>query len=651
MVARRVAVIELAESKQQELEATIARVVRTQAAHRDSFVVAPGKTIQPTRRALPGRAERADGQAAHVLVAKSGLEMGETLGQGGMGVVRRAKQLVLDRDVAVKSIQPKLASEAATRMLIQEALMLGRIEHPNILPIYDIRYDNGEPRIVLKKIEGIEWTSLMHRPDLIAEELGNQDALEWNLSVFLQVCNAVDFAHSRGIVHRDLKPDNVMIGEFGEVYVMDWGLSLCTEDDGTDRFPLAKDADQLAGTPQYMAPEMLGGAAAQIGPRTDVYLLGAILFEIISGHAPHRGKDMMEMVSSVVTSRPLFAPTCPAELARICRTAMDPDPGWRFESVEALRQALTGFIRHAGSRRLAEQGTQRAKALTDAVAVIDERSKGAQVERIHSLYAESRFAYRQALEIWPENELASDGLRRVTCAMIEFELLQHNPRSAANLITTISKPEAALAARVAEALLEAEKSEARMADLERFSRQHDVKTGSRDRAIGAGVLGLIWTAAPTAMSPALLGSYAIGHNAAVVFVTCVLCALGMIAWFARADLAESGITRRLLAGGAVAMTGQLALETVAFVLKLDTTLVEMLWPLVWFCVSAMLVVAVDRRLLPMTVGCLATLICGALWPDQRFHAMALGNLIASINMFTVWIPLENGAALDDRSAR
>ena len=114
---------------QEELAKTVARLAEAHASHRDAFVKQPGKTID-ARKA-----------GAFRLEPRSGLELGATLGEGGMGVVRQARQLALDRDVAVKTIQPKLASEHATRMLLQEALILGRLEHPNIVPIYDIRYE------------------------------------------------------------------------------------------------------------------------------------------------------------------------------------------------------------------------------------------------------------------------------------------------------------------------------------------------------------------------------------------------------------------------------------------------------------------------------------------------------------------------------
>jgi eukaryotic-like serine/threonine-protein kinase len=622
-----------------ELAKTLARLLDAHAAHHDSFVMAPGATIDPARALGDKPTLNTLGARGRARIEpRSGLELGKTLGQGGMGVVREAKQLALDRDVAVKTVQPKLQSELTTRMLLQEALILGRLEHPNIVPVYDIRHDAGEPRIVLKKIEGIEWSTLVHRPKVVRDEFGAPDPLEWNLGILMTVCNAVHFAHSRGFVHRDLKPDNVMIGEFGEVYVMDWGLALCLHDDGSDRFPLARDARDLAGTPQYMAPEMLGGAGMEITARTDVYLLGAMLYEVIAGGPPHRGKDMREMMGQVVISRPAIPASCPAELSRICVKAMHKDPARRFESADALRDALAEFVRHAGSRRLAEQAEQRASELATRSAAGGTQTV-ADHERIQTLFGECRFAYQQALESWPRNELARTGLLRTTCAMIEYELRQNNPRSAGTLLASLDATiDPQLRARVDAALAELGKSERRMADLERLEKQLDLRTGSRNRAIGAGVLGLIWSIAPALAPLSTTLRPELGRLPIYLFLVGVLAAIGIWAVLAQRELRESSVTRRLMRAAAVAMLGQLTLEAVALVVGIDPVVTETLWPLIWFCVSAMLVTTVDRRLTPMTFGFLGAVVACSLLPAYRFHAMFVSNLIMTVNMFSVWMP-------------
>src|SRR6185312_16743575 len=112
---------------------------------------------------------------------------------------------------------------------------------------------DGSPIIVLKRIEGVEWSTLIADPAEVERKFGATDLLAWNLGILMQVLNAVRFAHHRGVLHRDLKPSNVMIGDFGEVYLLDWGIAVSLRDDGSGRFLLATDATELAGTPCYMA--------------------------------------------------------------------------------------------------------------------------------------------------------------------------------------------------------------------------------------------------------------------------------------------------------------------------------------------------------------------------------------------------------------
>jgi serine/threonine-protein kinase len=612
-----------------ELAKTLAKVVSDHAAHHDSFVHSPQQSIRPSPRAAQQLRPP----------PPSGLEMGKTIGQGGMGVVRLAKQRVLDRDVAVKTIQPKLASDAATRMLLQEALVLGRLEHPSIVPIYDIQYEGDEPRILLKKVEGVEWNELMRQGERIKQRFGEDDALSWNLRVLMQVCNAIHFAHSRGIIHRDLKPENIMIGEFGEVYVMDWGLGLALEDDGTGRFALASEATELAGTPQYLAPEMLGGAQVRISVRTDVYLLGSVLYEIITGRPPHAGATLAAVLAQVLSSRPALPDTCPAELATICRTAMDPDPGWRYESAEELRLALSRFLQHAGSYRLQVRATERCAALLLCLADGAVEHDRERLDEIQNLFGECRFAYRQALEAWPDNELARSGLTRATHAMIEHELRQHNAAGAANLLSRLDAPDAGLRERVEVALRQAEKSGKRLADLERYRKQLDVRTGSRNRAIGAGIMGIGWTVSPV-LGQRLFGlAEEQGHRTAgLAFNGSVIVGLWFWSWFRRDDMRESGVTRRLMAAAALTMFIQMCFDIVGEHLGLGLAHTQVLWPLLWFSVSAMLVITVDARLWPMTLGFLVALGMGAIEPTWRFYGMAVCNLIMTINMLWIWMP-------------
>ena len=204
------------------------------------------------------------------------LRTGDVLGEGGMGVVRSAEQVALGRIVAVKTLKPGRRDPASALDLLREAWVTGAIEHPNVVPVHylDVEAD-GSPLLVLKRIEGVEWSALLGDAAEVERRFGATDLLAWNLGILMQVLNAVRFAHHRGVIHRDLKPANVMIGDFGEVYLLDWGIAVSLRDDGTGRFLLASKATEIAGTPCYMAPEMLGRESGPpLSERTDVYLAG-----------------------------------------------------------------------------------------------------------------------------------------------------------------------------------------------------------------------------------------------------------------------------------------------------------------------------------------------------------------------------------------
>ncbi len=256
---------------------------------------------------------------SRAIAAASGIDLGTTIGTGGMGVVREGVQRSLERVVAVKTLRDELRghTEPAAELL-REARLTGTLEHPNVVPVHDVGVDeHGAPMIVLKRISGITWSELIRDADRVRELAPSGDLLEWNLRTLMQVASAIHFAHSRGVIHRDLKPDNVMIGEFGETYVVDWGIAVPLED-----LKAGATASSPAGTPCYMAPEMLG----QDGPpppsvATDVYLLGGVLFEIVSGHPPHDGTGLVDVLRKILTVDPEPPADAPEELAAILRPA------------------------------------------------------------------------------------------------------------------------------------------------------------------------------------------------------------------------------------------------------------------------------------------------------------------------------------------
>lgn len=522
---------------------------------------------------------------------------------------------------------------------------MSHLEHPNILPVYDLQWDDAQlPRMVLKKVEGTEWQELMGDADAVRERFGEGDLLEWNLRVLMQVCNAVHFAHSRGIIHRDLKPENVMIGAFGEVYVMDWGLALSLRDDGTGRLPLVARANQLAGTPHYMAPEMTGGQAHLMSERTDVYLLGAMLYHVIAGQAPHQGPTMEAVLAAVLRSSPEFPAEAPEELVRICREAMDRDPGWRHESAESLRLSINRFLQHRGSHRLVRQAKRayarlRAELAETAApgAEPDAAAVQARALRIHDHFGELRFAYRQALEIWPGNDAAAEGLQAAVHEMIEYELSRDNPHAAGLLVSALESPEPALSDRIERAVAAKDR---KTAALQQLGKQLDPRTRRKDRTIGAAVLGLVFTAAPL-LAPRIFGSDAsdgASHLGAIGVMSATT--LLLVGWMVlgRAEIRQSAISRRLLSGAMVAMCGTIAIEGAGELLSLPIIETQVLWFANFFVVTAMLAITVEKWMAPTAAGFLIGLLISAHDPSSRFVVLAGACLLLTLNLLFAWAP-------------
>jgi serine/threonine-protein kinase len=274
----------------------------------------------------------------------------ELIGRGGMGSVIRAYDRELHRDVAIKVLPPM--SEADSRCLMEEARITGQLDHPHIVPVYEFGCDERGTRFLCMKLvlgETLEDTLNWAGPSRLDPEF-----LADVLQIFVKVCDAVAFAHSRGVLHRDLKPSNVMIGDFGQVYVVDWGVARAAGIEGEpDEEPDARSDPfgAIIGTPRYMAPEQLHGLHDQLDERADVFALGATLYQILTGQPPHDPDSLPDIAlrKARVTIPPpdRLVPEggIPPELSRIAMKAMSHDPEDRYASVEALKADVERFQR------------------------------------------------------------------------------------------------------------------------------------------------------------------------------------------------------------------------------------------------------------------------------------------------------------------
>ena len=611
----------------------------------------PGSTIFPTKvRSTGGRKAMAMLEQLSGLSpgASAQLKTGVTIGEGGMGIIRLAEQTALGRTVAVKTLKGDKQDAAAALDLLREAWVTGALEHPNIVPVHHVGLDDdGSPIIVLKRIEGASWHDILEDGDHVSAAYGAHDLLAWNLGILLQVLNALRFAHSRGIVHRDLKPSNVMVGEFGEVYLLDWGIAVSLRDDGSGRLPLAKDADEMAGTPCYMAPEMLGrDGGPPLSERTDVYLAGAVLFEIITGGPPHQGKTALEVVTSVIASKPELPPEAPPELARICLRAMAPDPDDRHASIDELRLAIASYLEHRGSARLAALATDRKVELLARLA-LPAGSPGREREEIYRLYGACKFGFHEALSAWRDNLEARAGLTEATVAVAEYELAGSDPRAAVGLLSELDAPPRELLARARAAAAD---HAARQAALDAMQRDLDHKIGTRTRMFLTLILGVIFTFAPLAgaLEPDLVRTRT--HAEHITWSIALLAfACGLALW-ARDSMFKTVINRRLMVTTFHLFVTQIALWTGCWYLDVPVTTAQVLMILLWFALGGMISITIDRRIAPSTLGYLVAFVVAARHPDHAMYTMAAANLFFTINAAWVWKPAQLRWTPEERRA-
>jgi serine/threonine protein kinase len=370
------------------------------------------------------------------------LRVGSKVGGGGMGEVHQATQVSLKRRVAVKT--PLTRDPVASAALFDEALVMGALGHPNVVPVHALgRGSNGEPMLVMKFIEGTLWSESIE-PLFEGDDDDEHDIVDEHLRALAQVCNAVSFAHSMGILHRDLKPDNVMLGRFGEVYVLDWGLAVALHADAPGELVLAKDISTPVGTPAYMAPEMAAANGEQIGVHSDIYLLGATLFELITGGAPHDADTLLEALASSFSSKPrTFAASVPRELAAVCGRALSFEPDERYQSVTDFRDALLGFLRHRSSERVARDAIERVERLRR---VLDEDD--VDEAEVGDLSAEARFGFQLALTDWAESPDALVGIDELVELLVDWHLSRDDPRAASAAMRDLPEPNEPLAARI-----------------------------------------------------------------------------------------------------------------------------------------------------------------------------------------------------------
>ena len=546
----------------------------------------------------------------------------KTLGQGGMGVVRLARQTSLWREVAIKTLQTTEVDSQGSQDLLQESWITGMLEHPNIVPIHSLGVDeNGAPMLVMKRVEGISWGEAMDEPELIPDSIrAGRDLLETHLYILMQVCNAVEFAHSNGIIHCDLKPDNVMLGAYGEVYLLDWGIAVSLEDDGTNRLPLAKDIDDIAGTPAYIAPEMTAGEGHRIREWSDIYLLGAVLHHIITGEPRHDGANIMAILLKAFQSAPVeYGSDIPRELAEICNRATHVIPEKRFETVADFRSAITAFLQHRDSRRLANEANTRLELLSMEVrdviqpqAPVTEK----QAARIHRHFTECRFGFEQALSIWEGNDLARTHSQNAIEVMIEFEFHQRDDTAIAVLLEEVPGFDERFGERLSTLRSELAEEAREIQKNKEISRAVDLDLASRSRSIMCILLGFLFGGVPFITHWLIAQGWAtLTFQDYFTQFAIILVGSGLVVFFMRRRLLENAVNARIITCIFVILGGCLIMRLLGYSLGLTPAgCIALENGLLGFALF-MMAVTVDRRLWTAGIAFLVGAFGGSQYPD------------------------------------
>ncbi|QDU60850.1 Serine/threonine-protein kinase PknD [Planctomycetes bacterium Pan216] len=334
-------------------------------------LIASGRLDEEARHQIERELQRRDSTVPELVDASPGstspdAERGELKGdvssrlkrkhlhaEGALGRVWIVHDDTLGRQVALKELKPRYAADPdAQRYFLREAQVAGQLEHPNIVPVYEVGIqENGDLYYAMRLIDGRTLAQAIdEQHQRVASDAARALDLQALLEAFVSVCQAIAFAHSRGVIHRDLKPDNIILGEFGEVIVLDWGTAkqIATN---TPSPETTSDGDSIVGTPAYMSPEQALGDDRQTDQRTDIYGLGAILFHILTGEPPHRqeiGESQTVALANIVRQPTPRARSRNHRVRRaldaVCSHAMAAKPSDRYSSAVDLARDIRCFL-------------------------------------------------------------------------------------------------------------------------------------------------------------------------------------------------------------------------------------------------------------------------------------------------------------------
>jgi serine/threonine-protein kinase len=562
------------------------------------------------------------------------------LGQGGMGRVYIAVDKRLGRRLAIKELLR--SGEHAEARFAREAVITARLQHPSIVPVHEAgRWPSGKPFYAMKLLAGRPLSRLLVEKTTLDERLTL-------LPQLAAVADAVAYAHSRRVVHRDLKPDNVVVGDFGETVIIDWGLAKIVDitdeesdaqADGEATWPDARDSQTRVGarmgTPGYASPEQSAGLP--VDARTDVYALGAMLYRTLTGFAPRAaaglGASLPPGEPLPLPLPPSFPPGLPPALVALCKRALENDPALRPASAQVFRQELEAAMGHRAAELLVDEAERRLSRLADA---LTQRIDGKPVDRhlLYGLFGACRFGFEQALARFPDDNAARSGLERAISALVRYELESGDPKAARALLAGLQPVPAALESAVAEAERTAAAAEAERAQLVARGRDHDPRVGEKTRFLLTLLVGGIWTATPlvsTLLEPISYAMYAAVTLGFLGFI-------GVVWLLAKAEIRKSAINRTLVGVGAVLHLSQLALYTGYALVGDPSWRCDIQHLLLWSVIASTTALALDKRLLIPSVMLAGAYLGASRWPAARHYLESAGTFSLTLTGLYIWRP-------------
>jgi serine/threonine-protein kinase len=555
----------------------------------------------------------------------------EVLGEGGMGQVLLARQTALGRHVAVKVLKHASASPATADSLVHEARTAGGLEHPGVVPIYALARDaQGLPALVMKRVEGVSWRELLRTPEHPSWKkllpLGH-DRLAFHIEVLVQVCNAVAHAHQRRVIHRDVKPANVLLGELGEVYLADWGVAM--------RLEAPSPRVMLVGTPAYLAPEMVAGESSKMDERTDVYLLGATLHEVLTGAPPHNAEELHDILKHAFESpEPVLPPSAPPLLAAACRRALAADPARRFPSATALRDELKRFLQRRGATAIAEAAAQR---LGELESMPNKLSTPFDEQRWNALVFECRFGFTQALKDSPDLTEASTGLKRLLQVAARHEIDREAPETARAFLSELESP----AKELTDALAALEAKQAQHAQdavqLRKLTHELDPRVSRMQRVglvLGMGVAILVMMLVFTLgrQREIIWAAYEGWFRVFPVGIVCVAFVLAAV--IGRRSLFSTVINREMMALFGVAAFGMVVHRSVSVIVGVPPSPGFALDAVFLAALCAFAALVYHRAYsIPLVIN-IAIATGSVLWPAHALSFFGFGT-VASIGVFAL----------------